>query len=259
VSKCEHGLTSAECYVCASPKYGKHAGDLVVSAADGKQVPLHELLRTVPKDARLTIDDGPYSTHYIPVGRYCHEAVDDIERLQAEVAHQTNMVDQANVACMCLEDEIERLRAEVEALHEQARVQDELLREWEEEWREPRERAEKAEEKIKACKIALDFAAGAIGDAIYTEDGLDGDTGQRVLHIIAEAREEGTFDLAEYGSLDRLCPFSRAEKAEADFELLRKLLLELSQLEADGKHADECSIGVWERVRVAAIATKVGK
>ncbi len=24
MSKCEHGLTSAECYVCASPKYGKY-------------------------------------------------------------------------------------------------------------------------------------------------------------------------------------------------------------------------------------------
>ena len=33
MSKCEHGLTSKECYVCASPKYGKHADDLAVSAA----------------------------------------------------------------------------------------------------------------------------------------------------------------------------------------------------------------------------------
>lgn len=42
------------------------------------QVPLLELLRAVPKDARLVIDDAtmPFCTHYIPVGRYCHEAAD---------------------------------------------------------------------------------------------------------------------------------------------------------------------------------------
>ena len=69
--------------------------------------------------------------------------------------------------------------------------------------------------KAKAMRAALDFAAGAIGDAIYTEDGLDGDAGQRVLHIITEARELGTFDQQQFGALDHLCPFDRAEKAEA--------------------------------------------
>lgn len=38
------------------------------------QVPLIELLRGVPQDARLVIENGPYSTSYIPVGRYCQEA-----------------------------------------------------------------------------------------------------------------------------------------------------------------------------------------
>ena len=39
------------------------------------QVPLHELLESVPLDARLVIDyaDGR-GTAFIPVGRYCHEA-----------------------------------------------------------------------------------------------------------------------------------------------------------------------------------------
>lgn len=41
---------------------------------DAKQVPLIELLRGVPATARLKIDDGEFSTQYIPVGRYCHEA-----------------------------------------------------------------------------------------------------------------------------------------------------------------------------------------
>lgn len=47
---------------------------------------------------------------------------------------------------------------------------------------------------INACHAALDFARGAIEDAIYTEDGLDGDAGQCVLQIIDEARINGTFD-----------------------------------------------------------------
>ena len=39
------------------------------------QVPLHELLESVPSDARLVIDDADgMGTAFIPVGRYCHEA-----------------------------------------------------------------------------------------------------------------------------------------------------------------------------------------
>ena len=56
-------------------------------------------------------------------------------------------------------------------------------------------------EEIAAKNTALDFAERAIEDAIYTEDGLDGDTGQRVIHVIREAREQGTFDKVKYGDL----------------------------------------------------------
>ena len=38
------------------------------------QVPLYEQLLSVPKDARLVVDEGPYSTRYIPIGRMCREA-----------------------------------------------------------------------------------------------------------------------------------------------------------------------------------------
>lgn len=44
------------------------------SERECKQVPLIELLSSVPHTARLVIEEGPYSTRYIPVGRYCHEA-----------------------------------------------------------------------------------------------------------------------------------------------------------------------------------------
>ena len=47
-------------------------------------VPLHELLATVPRDARLVIEDADgKGTRFIPVGRYCHEAA---EALRAALA-----------------------------------------------------------------------------------------------------------------------------------------------------------------------------
>lgn len=43
------------------------------------EVPLHEQLARVPRDARLIIDDlDGMGTQYIPVGRYCHEAAEVI-------------------------------------------------------------------------------------------------------------------------------------------------------------------------------------
>ena len=54
-----------------------------------------------------------------------------------------------------------------------------------------------------ALRQAMSFAQGAIEDAIYTEDGLDGETGERVLHIMQEAVERGTFDQTQIGSLPR--------------------------------------------------------
>lgn len=55
-------------------------------------VPLVELLRKVPKDARIAFDDGPHSTYYCPIGRHCHEAADEIERLQAALSGDVERV-----------------------------------------------------------------------------------------------------------------------------------------------------------------------
>ena len=42
---------------------------------DAKQVPLRELLASIPEDARLVIDDADgKGTRFIPVGRLCQEA-----------------------------------------------------------------------------------------------------------------------------------------------------------------------------------------
>lgn len=49
-------------------------------------VPLVELLRTLPVDARhtWTDSDGVKATHWMPIGRYAHEAADCIDALKAE-------------------------------------------------------------------------------------------------------------------------------------------------------------------------------
>ena len=52
---------------------------------EAKQVPLVERLESVPVDARLAVDDGPYSTSYYPVGAMAHEAAAELRRLHAEV------------------------------------------------------------------------------------------------------------------------------------------------------------------------------
>ena len=50
------------------------------------------------------------------------------------------------------------------------------------------------EGQLHAKQSALEFAHAAISDAIYLEDGLDVETGQRVQRIVVEAMERGTFD-----------------------------------------------------------------
>lgn len=62
--------------------------------SEAQQVPLVELLRSVPKDARLVIEDGPYSTQYIPVGRYCDEAAEALSAPSSEQAQPWPMEEQ---------------------------------------------------------------------------------------------------------------------------------------------------------------------
>ena len=47
------------------------------------QVPLVELLRSVPKDARAEIELGPCHHRFIPWGRHCHDAADAIDAAEA--------------------------------------------------------------------------------------------------------------------------------------------------------------------------------
>ncbi len=50
---------------------------------EAKQVPLVERLESVPVDARLAVDDGPYSTSFYAVGAMAHEAAAELRRLHA--------------------------------------------------------------------------------------------------------------------------------------------------------------------------------
>jgi len=52
---------------------------------EATQVPLVERLESVPVDARLAVDDGPYSTSFYAVGAMVHEAAAKLRRLHAEV------------------------------------------------------------------------------------------------------------------------------------------------------------------------------
>jgi hypothetical protein len=51
------------------------------------EVPLIELLRRVPRDARFWERTETESTHY-PVGRLCHEAADALEQARAALSQQ---------------------------------------------------------------------------------------------------------------------------------------------------------------------------
>ena len=57
------------------------------------QTPLVDLLRAIPADAILRWDDGPYSSHSAPVGKYAREAADalaaqalELERMRKALA-----------------------------------------------------------------------------------------------------------------------------------------------------------------------------
>ena len=53
---------------------------------EAKQVPLVERLEAVPADARLAVNDGPFSTSFYPVGAMAHEAAAELRRQHAVIA-----------------------------------------------------------------------------------------------------------------------------------------------------------------------------
>jgi hypothetical protein len=55
----------------------------VTTQPEARQVPLVERLEAVPADARLAVNDGPFSTSFHPVGAMAHEAAAELRRLHA--------------------------------------------------------------------------------------------------------------------------------------------------------------------------------
>lgn len=69
---------------------------------EAKQIPLIDLLKNVPKTARLLVEDNA-STRSIPVGRLCAEAVEELERARALARSvMSDMTSYDNAVCpMC--------------------------------------------------------------------------------------------------------------------------------------------------------------
>lgn len=86
------------------------------------------------------------------------------------------------------------------------------------------ERIAALEAERSALRTALEFASAAVEDAIYTEDGIDGQDGERLLYIFREALERGTFDKVRYGDLPPMLLEVRNNALEAALEQARVAL-----------------------------------
>ena len=79
--------------------------------ATAQEVPLTEQLRQAPALSRIVINDGEYSTTYLPVGVLMHKAADLIDAQTAEIDRLTASEKSAWNAAVTRDEEIERLRA----------------------------------------------------------------------------------------------------------------------------------------------------
>jgi hypothetical protein len=59
--KCEHGLTTRECMVCASPKYGAETGDRWVTIPRARLAALEEMEQVV----EWMLDDGHMNQEHL--------------------------------------------------------------------------------------------------------------------------------------------------------------------------------------------------
>lgn len=103
------------------------------------------------------------------------------------------------------------------------------------------ERIAELEAERSALRTALEFASAAVEDAIYTEDGIDGQDGERLLYIFREALERGTFDKVRYGDLPPMLLEVRNNALEAALEQARVALenVDMAPLVRDALRAIE--------------------
>lgn len=77
---------------------------------NARATPLTDLLR-IPRDARLCYEHNPTSHSLIPVGIYCNEAADEIERLRAERRRDAENIEAWNEQYKEMNAEVNMLRA----------------------------------------------------------------------------------------------------------------------------------------------------
>ncbi len=84
MAKCSHGLTSAECYVCASPKYGAPAAVPVTDA-------MVEALRDIEMAACYGTEEDPDAGPSMlrTIGEIARKALAEIDSAQTESKSRT--------------------------------------------------------------------------------------------------------------------------------------------------------------------------
>jgi len=178
-------------------------------------------MKSTDKDSltlRLRLACVGHPTAKIPwPHRILHEAADEIADLTAKLAESDKLS----------AEYVARTDAGLDAL---SAKNDEL-----------RAKLAEADSKISAARLMADFAKGAIHDAIATEDGLDGETGHRVMCIITEWQEHGTFDktLCEHmTSFEKFSAQAIDEDALGEIQSLQRKLAE-AERERDAASFDK--------------------
>ena len=81
--------------------------------------------------------------------------------------------------------------------------------------------------------------------------------GENAARLNAEAERDALAQKLSEAQADCRMFSDEAKTAESERDALLLVLRELTQLEADGKQADECAIEAWERARAAIDATRM--
>ena len=98
-----------------------------------QQTPLVDLLRDVPKNLRAEwpiqwSDDGRETGHSLaPIGKYCHDAADRIEKLESENADLKRQLEEAQNRAFNLEILVIKIRSEKAQLEHRLEERDQQL------------------------------------------------------------------------------------------------------------------------------------
>jgi len=80
------------------------------------ETPLIELLRDVPKDARLEIEVNPTHHKMIPVGVHCHNAAEKLTEARKNLDGWMSRAEVAETKVKALREELERVKGALEGV-----------------------------------------------------------------------------------------------------------------------------------------------